>query len=277
MIKLSNEYLRVDVNSHGAEICNVEYMGQKRLHDGVNFWQRTAPVLFPIVGGLIDNKYTHNGISYTMNQHGFARDMEFEINQISETEAICVLTSNDETKTKYPFDFIFKIKYVLSSNILSTSYIVENKSDEIMYYSVGAHPAYNIDFSKDVDILVGGSNEMYQLSKKGIVKRTDCIDNFKLDYSEFKNDALIYSSLDDENFVNIKVDGKDFIRVEYTDMKQLGLWTPLGVQAPFICIEPWVGMADLANRKDDLLSNKDFINKLEINETKTCTYDTIFN
>ena len=85
--KISNEFLELVVSSHGAEKqslvskeTNISY-----LRDIDQYWNRHAPLLFPIVGKLRDLKTFINNKEYSMNQHGFLRDQEFELYSQSES------------------------------------------------------------------------------------------------------------------------------------------------------------------------------------------------
>ena len=74
---LENDILRLTVDTHGAEIhslvakdTGIEYIWQA----DPNYWQRHAPILFPIVGKLKNGQYEYDGTVYRMPGHGFARD-----------------------------------------------------------------------------------------------------------------------------------------------------------------------------------------------------------
>lgn len=92
-------------------------------------WGRHAPVLFPIVGKLKDNQYSHNGETYTMGQHGFARDRNFELIEKTEQKLTMVLKADELSKKVYPFDFELSIKYRLTDNGLYVTYNVRNPSE----------------------------------------------------------------------------------------------------------------------------------------------------
>ena len=100
-VVLENEALKVTINSFGAELASIwgkatdtEYLWNA----DAKFWKRTAPVLFPFVGSLKNKEYHYEGKTYSMGQHGFARDMEFAVDVQTATEAWFSLRSNEETK-----------------------------------------------------------------------------------------------------------------------------------------------------------------------------------
>ena len=144
---LENDELKVEIDSFGAELKSVmnknnyrEYMwyGNKR------FWGRTSPVLFPFVGSLKNKEYIYEDKAYPMGQHGFARDYEHELVSQTDTEIWFSFKSNDETYSKYPFEFELQCGYQLAGNELKVMWKVINKAaaDKDMYFSIGAHPAF---------------------------------------------------------------------------------------------------------------------------------------
>ena len=147
MVTIKNDQLIVDISLEGAEMTSIRnaQTGEEYLWQGDDkYWGRQAPVLFPIVGRLIDNQYQYNGKTYTMNQHGFARDMTFTEQMVTSNSATFYLKSSPETLEKYPFEFSFQITYILHENQITVSYEILNPSNETIYYSVGGHPAFNV-------------------------------------------------------------------------------------------------------------------------------------
>ncbi len=149
---LSNQNLIVEVESFGAEIKSVrnaktdyEYMwcGDKK------YWGRTSPVLFPFVGSMKNKEFIVNGTHYPMGQHGFARDMEHTLLSQNETTIWFCLESSDETRVKYPFDFRLNIGYELTNNEIKVMWKVTNIGDELLPFSIGAHPAFNCPIKDD--------------------------------------------------------------------------------------------------------------------------------
>lgn len=103
MKTLSNSELTIKVSPHGAELCSIWCNGKEYLWQAdPAFWKRHSPVLFPIVGSVWENKYRHEGNSYTLTQHGFARDMDFELILERENEVYYRLVDNEEAHQKYP-------------------------------------------------------------------------------------------------------------------------------------------------------------------------------
>ena len=118
--------IEIKTVNKGAELVSIKFNGEEKMHDGESFWNKHAPVLFPIVGKLKDSKTVIEDNVYEMGQHGFARDMEFE--KVSENAY--VLKSNDETLKKYPYKFEFYISYEITDDTVITKYKVINNDNK---------------------------------------------------------------------------------------------------------------------------------------------------
>ena len=143
MVTLKNNVMSVEISEIGAEMKKITVNGQERLWNGdPAFWSGTAPILFPICGGLPDDKYTYMGKEYTLLKHGFARKMTFETEKQTSISATFLLKSNQETLKMYPWDFELRITYSLESGCIKIDYDIKNMSENVMYASVGAHEAH---------------------------------------------------------------------------------------------------------------------------------------
>lgn len=143
---IENEFLRVSAEDDGAQLSSVELKenGKEFLWQGdPSVWYGRAPVLFPIIGQLLDGKYRYSDREYEMPKHGFARHSVFAIKEQSEDSMTFSLASSDETRKCYPFEFELLIKYSVSGHTLRCTSTVINKTDGEMYFSIGAHPGFN--------------------------------------------------------------------------------------------------------------------------------------
>src|SRR5487761_2213617 len=110
MITINNEHLKVLIRETGAELLYIQSNGLEYLWQAdPKFWGNHSPVLFPIVGELKEGKYLYEGREYTLPRHGFARDRQFSGQSVSQSEAIFMLHSDQETLEKYPFHFEFQV------------------------------------------------------------------------------------------------------------------------------------------------------------------------
>lgn len=262
---LENEEIRIEVDTHGAELKSLvrkdtgaEYMWKA----DPQFWGRTSPVLFPFVGSVNKKEFRTKGKTYAMNQHGFARDMDFELDHQTADEMWFVLSSNEETLEKYPYAFVLKLGYHISGSSVEIIWQVENPSDEELPFSIGGHPAFNcpIDPSKkQTDYQLHFDVEGPLVSSRledgltGTMKDTYPLQDGYLPLSEqlFDNDALI---IEKQNVKKVEIcdkEGKAYLTVSM-DAPLFGIWSPTGKQAPFVCIEPWYGRCDSKDFAGDL-------------------------
>lgn len=256
---IRNEYLEVGIKRLGAELCSVkDRSGSEYIWQAGQVWQRHAPNLFPIVGSLLDHQYIYKGKEYDLKHHGFARDMNFDMLHQSEHSICFVLEDSEETRKSYPFSFTFLVTYTLEENRLVQKYRVINNSEVDMPASVGGHPAFNalpieeyyLEFENEESVR---SN---QLEGPYINERT--IDIFQrkminLDKNIFDNDALIFQGLE-SSYVSLKHRNSNHtVKVEFGDFPYLGIWAKPG--APYVCIEPWQGLADFVNH-DKIIESK---------------------
>ncbi|WP_461243574.1 aldose 1-epimerase family protein [Secundilactobacillus muriivasis] len=274
MIELKNADLRVKLNESGAELTSVaapedglEYIWQA----DPKFWGRHAPVLFPIVGRLKDDQYQLNGETYQMTQHGFARDQKFRVLDHDDTHAVFQLQASDETLAKYPFEFDLQISFTLDAHTLSVAYQVTNPNDQTMPFSIGGHPAFNVplnpaegDFS-DYHLTVAPKKVYPQVPLVGPYndhqheKMLNLTTPLTLDHDLFDQDALILDLDHVETTLMLSTPLNDHgVALTVEDAPYVGIWSPYPKQAPFVCIEPWWGIAD------SLESDGDFSHKLGI-------------
>ena len=270
-IRLENEQIEVTVNIHGAELRSLKSKadGQEYLWNAdAKYWGRTSPVLFPFVGGVKNKVYRHEGKEYPMNQHGFARDSEFEVVEKSENAITMKLTYSHETLKKYPFKFNLYIRHIIEDDILSTEWHVENADDKDMYFSIGGHPAFvcgenacgaKLVFGTDKDILEYSllSNDGLLEDKCYVMKLENKAVTITQDF--FDKDAYIVENSTIKR-VSLVKDDKTIVTVEF-DTPVFGLWSPVGKGVPFVCIEPWNGRTDRVDFDGDL-TKREWSNKL---------------
>ena len=160
IITLSNTKISASINTIGAELSRLEKNNKNYIWTvDEAFWNKTSPILFPIVGRLKNDSYSINGKSYELPRHGFARNFDFKIENQTENSALFSLESNAETLQQFPFEFELKMEYRLTENGLEITYLVSNKSNEVMPFSIGAHPAFVIDNAFDNYNLVFNQSE----------------------------------------------------------------------------------------------------------------------
>lgn len=254
---LENEEIAIRVSSHGAELRSLLDQKTKReyMWCGDSFyWGRVSPVLFPIVGAVRENTYRYRDKSYHMSQHGFARDMDFELIRENKEEIWFGLTQREETLEKYPFAFCLMIGYRITGRDVKVMWQVSNPATEPMYFSIGGHPAFacekrekgkttcylKFDGVKELQArkLSGGlaSNvtEGIVLEEGGFLPVTEEL---------FAEDALIMENRQTGKVSLCDGNRQPYLKVSF-DAPLFGVWSPVGKNAPFICIEPWYGRCD---------------------------------
>lgn len=270
---LQNDYLKVDIAPLGAELKSIiSYKGTELLWQGNPlYWSKTSPVLFPIVGGLKNNYFEYKNEKYSLDRHGFARDCFFQEECISKNKLIYTLKSNAETLKRYPFDFVLQITYELLEKQLKCTYTVENTSKETMLFSIGAHPAFDLQgditnyellFSNDT-ILVCNTLRDGLIAEK--VKKID-LDNQKLALKPelFKEDALVLKNLKSNQLILKNKSTSEQFTFSFENFPYFGIWA--AKNAPFVCLEPWCGIADSVNHTN-ILKEKEGINELTPSES----------
>ena len=214
-------------------------------------WARHAPHLFPIVGRLKDDTLRHDGATYPMTPHGFARDLEFECTQHTEQTCTMLLQDSEQTRARYPFAFELRITHTLEANTLSITYAVRNPANTELLASVGTHPAFSWPLKSGVErsahTMTFERDEPAPIRRVagGLIKAQDFptpVQNRVLHLADdlFKHDVVIFDQLN-SRALTYTAPGAPKIRVEFPDFPHLGIWTKPG--ANFVCIEPWQGLA----------------------------------
>lgn len=285
---IANEELVVKASTHGAELQSIqtadsktEYMWQA----DPAYWKRCAPVLFPNVGSLKNKAYVYQNETYPMGQHGFARDTEFVLLSCEDHSMWFRLAADDATKKLYPFDFCLDIGYTLSGKTLTVTWRVKNCDHQTMYFSIGAHPAFNCPHAAGLNPydyrfrFETDKNEVtYQkISGDGSGLAVEewltlPLEDGCLAYTEhlFDEDALIIDSEDISGVSLVAPDGESVVTMHF-DTPLVGLWSPAGKHAPFVCIEPWYGRCDGVEFSGEIKDRK-YIQQLHTNETFEKSY-----
>ncbi|KAF2331352.1 aldose 1-epimerase family protein [Flavobacterium daemonense] len=269
---ISNSILTASIKHAGAELFSLKNNQNKEYiwEGNPDFWGKHSPILFPIVGTLKNNTYTVNGKEYQLPRHGFARDMEFQLIEKTQNSAVFSLESNEETLKKYPFEFELQIIYTIEGHSLSIEYVVINKSESKMSFSIGAHPAialpenfenYALKFEKEESLKYNLLENDLISNKTEVLKTTNSV--VPLNHKLFENDALVFKTLE-SNSLTILENSKPYIEVDFEDFPSLGIWTK--DKAPFICIEPWFGYSDTATNSGNLFE-KEGVLVLEVDQT----------
>jgi len=248
VVILDNGNIRAEIAELGAEIRRVTVNGEDRLWSGdPAFWTGVAPVLFPICGGLKDDKFSVYGKEYHLEKHGFAKNMEFKVESSTNVSAVFLLTDTPETLEVYPWSFELRIKYTLTGTSINVEYDIKNTSDTVMYTAIGAHEAYACpEGIEDYDIIFERKETLKaaRVAGKLIERATDTVlfegDTLPLYNKYFDIDALVFTDVK-SRFVTLRnrKNGKS-TSVSFPGFDYLLLWMKPG--AGYICIEPWTSI-----------------------------------
>ncbi len=277
MILLQNKTLTASIATKGAELQQL-----KNRQTGINYlwsgdaayWGKYSPVLFPIVGGLKDDMYFYKDKSYKLPRHGFARDRDFKTEQFSNIEAVFTLTDDEQTRSVYPFAFTLQLRYRLTENRLACTYLVYNTGNDELLFSIGVHPAFAIPLNKELPY----SDYYLKFNKDETLKRWKLLNGLTgttadtislrdgrlaLSPSLFYEDAIVVKNLQSNRITLASDTDIHGINFHFNDFPFFGIWA--AKDAPFVCLEPWCGIADAVNHNQQL-KNKEGINTLEPGE-----------
>jgi galactose mutarotase-like enzyme len=250
--------LTATIKAHGAELCSLkDGSGTEFVWQAGPEWQRHAPLLFPIVGRLANDEMRHQGKTYRMTQHGFARDSRFAWVERSENRCTLALEDSEATRALYPFAFRLTAGYAIDDRGLDLSLSVINTGGDTLPVSLGGHPAFNWPLQ------AGVPKESYTLTftteEPSPVRRVEGglllaatdpspVQGTVLPLSEslFINDAVILDPVNSHAVRYAAGTGAGpWLKMSWRGFRELGVWSkPTG--APFLCIEPWRGYASPA-------------------------------
>ncbi|MFH1652901.1 MAG: aldose 1-epimerase family protein [Pseudomonadota bacterium] len=281
--QIQNPYLQIAVKKQGAELTSIrsqttgiEYLWQA----DPKIWGRHAPILFPIVGRLKDDRYLLNGKEYQMAQHGFARDREFTLDHQSYNSLHLILEHDEKTLEQFPFRFQLYVGYELVNASLLIHYHVTNLDIIPMFFSIGAHPGfrcpliegeryedYHLKFEKEESL------KRFFITEDGLITDNSAqiaLQNqtLPLSHTLFNQGALVFKSLQSKKITLKNRKNEHGVSVSSYGFTNLGIWAK--PEADFVCIEPWRGYGDIETASG-LLEEKEGIVRLNPREKFTVT------
>ncbi len=267
--RIENEFFICEIDDMGAQLHSLKSKdnGTEYIWQGnPDIWYGQAPVLFPVIGQLINDKYFYNGKEYTMPKHGLARKLLFKVKECEGAKAVFSLESDENTLESYPFDFEYLVTFELKGKALVNTMTVINKTDGEMYFSVGAHPGFNCKVGDIIEFEQPETLATERIDKENLIidKKFPLIENSReivITKEIFEPDALILSGMKSKK---LRIKGENEIEFTFGDCPFLGIWAKPG--APYVCIEPWYGVNDGREVKSDI-SQKRGIQHLNKGET----------
>ncbi len=271
MITLKNEHLTAMISEHGAELKSLKSKDVEYIwHSAPEIWGSSAPIMFPICGGLKNDSYTYEGKNYTLPKHGYARFTDFEVENVSDTSVVLLHRSNSQTKKSYPFDYELRVRFSLDAYSLKTEYFVKNVGDKTMYFNVGAHEGYYTpEGIEDYDVIFPERETLDSYVLYGNIISNQRLPIIKdsctlpLYDKYFTVDALVFKDIVSRSATLRNRKTGRAIRVDFPKAKYFLLWHK--PNSPYICLEPWDGLQDTVD-SDGQLCNKEGITSLAPNE-----------
>lgn len=284
LITLKNGQMSAAIDSIGAQLISLKNKAGKEFiwQRDPDIWKSCSPLLFPAIGCGRNNMTIIEGVTYQMPKHGICRDKDFQIAQEKDDCAVFTLSSSEETKPFYPYDFLLSLTYTLTDDGISMDYQVNNTDSRTICYALGAHPGFNIPLEKDEAF------EDYQLEFEQVENTTSLVYDLEtrqfergkrlpllsdtrilpLNYPMFDSDAVYFDEIRSRKVSVVNPRTRKGVEVSYPDFSSVAFWTPMGANAPLLCVEPWNG-SDICSDEDDHFEHKHDIQFLPVGEMKT--------
>ena len=274
MHTLKNRKLEITINQIGAELCkitSVKYKTEFMWNGYPNIWAGYSPVLFPIIGALKNGSYNFEGNNYKLSKHGFVRhNNKIELNNKTSNSLVFKLVYNEELLKTYPFKFEFYISYLLINNRIKVTHTIKNVDNKPMYFSVGGHPAFKCPVFKDESYedyslmfehketlktyLINLKNGLMTNTTKTVLNHSNRI---ALTHDLFSKDALVFKNLKSKRVTLKSKHHGNILTVSFHDFPYLGIWAK--PEGDYVCIEPWLGIADSETTNQDFKTKEGII------------------
>jgi galactose mutarotase-like enzyme len=271
---IKNQHICISVNSLGAEISSLQTVNDDEyLWQGdPAIWKGQAPNLFPFIGKINNGRYQFEGKKYSISKHGFAKTSEFKLINQSDINLTYRLSDSPETLECYPFKFDLDISFTLDGKELIVTYKVANNSSTIMPFSLGAHPAFALNWTQgdsitdyyiEFDEIETCPYQQFNGKGLGRIKHPSLVNTSILNITKsmFEIDATIYQGLKSEAVTLRSNTSEKSVRVQFPGFTYLGLWSKPG--AAYVCIEPWYGTDDYEDFNGELIK-KDGVEIIDV-------------
>lgn len=256
LVSITSGDLTARINPLGAELWSLTDAQRREYMTDADpaFWTGHAPVLFPIVGALNQGRYRLGETHYELSKHGFARTSLFECTAHGAAEVRFRLTDSAATRAAYPFAFALELAFRLDGATLQMTATVSNPGAEPLPFSFGFHPAFAWPLPGGADKAV--HHIVFAEPEPQPIRRIDGPSGLLLPEAFetpvqsrtlrpgaelFEADALIWDELHSRS-LSFGAPGGASLDIAFPDTSMLGIWQKPG--APYLCIEPWQGIAD---------------------------------
>ena len=281
LITIGLDNMQASIDTAGAQLMSLKMDGGEYLWQrDPKWWPRCAPVLFPIVGNIRDDRADSAQGEIRFGRHGLARNYEFEVTEATESLVTLSLCSNDDTRSKFPYDFRLDMTYALADGALEQRFTVTNTGDVTLPFVVGGHPAFNVPApgceDEDFSDYALRFAEAWSYASPTINTTTGLIDyqtrfslledsdTLPITHRLFDVDILIFEDVP-QRTVTLSGPSGHGMRVDFEGFDYLGVWSAAN-DAPFVALEPWRGTAT-GTDEDDQFEHKRGMDFLEPGET----------
>ena len=262
--------LEAVINTKGAELKSLKSNEKEYVwYSDPKYWGRSAPFLFPVIGTLKDKKASINGTVYNIPKHGIIRDQEFTVLKQCENAVSLMVEYDEGTLKTYPFKYRIIVTYELLDK-LTTSVKIINLGEEAMPFNFGGHPAfmcpifekesfndYKITFEKSETFVSPKVESNATLNFNVGVMERENLKVLELNKDLFDIDTIIITKVKSD-YVTLTNKSNQGIKFSFKDFSTLSIWTPKN-DAPFICLEPWIGYNDHHDTNGDFYTKDDLI------------------
>lgn len=287
IIRIRNGQAVAAIDSTGAQLLSFQDADHREYiwDQNPEYWSSSSPILFPMISNLRPCGTEMEGQMYPLPRHGIVRYASFEvIDQKADSVTFCT-TSTEETLQVYPYEFALYVTFSLTGESLHVEFKTVNTGNKTMYYHIGGHPAFYCPMNtgerfEDYLIQFPCKENIYspvynihtlQVEHDNLVHHLHNTDSIALDYSLFDSDAMIFTGLQSPYLSIVHKDTKKGLRFTPENFETIAIWSPIGKQAPFLCIEPWNGTA-IWDTDDDVFAHKKGICSLEPGAEGICGY-----
>ena len=288
---IRNSTLEATISTRGAELQSIRSAG------GISYlwngdpahWSGRAPILFPCVGALRDGRAVSEAGEIRLPKHGFARHMEWRLENVLDDRAAYRLDADDSTRVGYPYDFSLRAEYRLGERSVATILTVANTGSRTLPYCLGGHPAFHVPLAE------GESFEDYLLEfeqpetadcpqvdlQHGLIMDT-CRNRvltesrtLPLNHALFRGDALIFDRLKSRSARLFSPKSGRGVRMDFAGLDIFAVWSP-AQDAPFVALEPWNGSGTQVS-EDDVFEHKQCLRRLAPGQEDTVSFTvTVF-
>ncbi len=265
MIYLKNQNLTVKIAELGAELQSIIVNGKQYFWEGnKDIWDKHSPLLFPICGGLKDDKFSYQGKEYTLQKHGYGMTTLFEVEAVSDTSVTLLHRSNEDTLKCYPFTYELRVVFTLVEGGVKVTYKVNNLGENEMYFAIGSHETYYTpEGIEDYDLIFAEKETLDSCKMFGnmITDITTPILNnsnvLPLYEKYFFAGALVFRNINSRSATLRNRKTGRFVHIDFPNKPNFIMWHM--PNAPFICLEPWVGIQDPPDTCGDITKKEGMV------------------